>query len=372
MKARLVGCSAWLVALFVAPGVAWSQAPPPPKRVLTLYGHDPNAPGVLVFTNQLRAIVRADTRTRIVFYEEILDLERFPENAGRDELVNYIVEKYRGVHFDAILSEGTRSLKFASERLRARFPSVPIVYGLAFEPEVDFSAVPERVTGRHHLLPFAATLELARALQPDAERVVLVAGSSPSDVVLRATAVQDMAPLLGGLQLVVWQDWTYASLLRRLRTLPPRTITILGGFTRDWNGQPLTPGDLIASITRVASAPVYGVARNWVGEGIVGGVTMDFGDDGRRTGRLLLQVLDRAPRGLPLPPPEVAHPAQVVDWWGHEVDGAEVKVKDLEGPPIFSDGPNSARELVVITKSRRRIPSHRETATNDQWLRPNG
>ena len=48
---------------------------------------------------------------------------------------------------------------------------------------------------------------------------------------------------------------------------------------------------------------------------------MDFGDDGMRTGRLLLQVLDRASGGLPLPPPEVARPAQVVDWralerWG--------------------------------------------------------
>ena len=48
---------------------------------------------------------------------------------------------------------------------------------------------------------------------------------------------------------------------------------------------------------------------------------MDFGDDGMRTGRLLVQVLDRASGELPLPPPEVARPAQVVDWralerWG--------------------------------------------------------
>jgi signal transduction histidine kinase len=48
---------------------------------------------------------------------------------------------------------------------------------------------------------------------------------------------------------------------------------------------------------------------------------MDFGDDGIHTGRLLLQVLDRASSGLPLPPSEVARPVQVVDWralqrWG--------------------------------------------------------
>jgi signal transduction histidine kinase len=322
MKARVVRCSAWLVAaLFAAPPLASSQAPPPPKRVLMLYGHDPHAPGVVAFTNELHAIVGGDSPPRVVFYDELLDLDRFPENARRAELVNYIVDKYRGFHFDAIMTEGTRALKFAVERVSAHFPSVPIVYGLAYEPEVDFSALPKNVTGRHHLLRFGATLELARALQPDAERVVFVAGTSRTDSLLLAAATREMTPLVDGMKLVVWQNWTYASLLERMRTLPPRTITILAGFSRDQSGQHFNEGDLIASVTRLASAPVYGIARNWVGDGIVGGVTLNFGDDGVRTGRLLLKVLDRASSGLPLPPSEVGRPEQVVDWhalqrWG--------------------------------------------------------
>ena len=86
MKARLVRCSTWLVAagLLTAPAGAWSQGPPPSKRVLMLYGHDPNAPGAVAFTNELHATVRADSPTRVVFYDELLDLERFPEKrAGR-------------------------------------------------------------------------------------------------------------------------------------------------------------------------------------------------------------------------------------------------------------------------------------------------
>ena len=311
-----------IILVGLAPArVAWAQDPAPPKRVLMLYGHDPNAPGVVAFTKELHAIVPADSPTRVVFYDELLDFGRFPENALREELVNYIVQKYRGFSFDAILTDGTRALKFATEQVSAHFPGVPIVYGLAFEPEVDFSALPENVTGRRHLLPFAATLELARSLQPDAERVILVGGSSTSDTLLIAAAVRDVTPLVGGMQLVVWQDWTYASLLQSLRTLPPRTITILSSFSSDQSGQHFNSGDLIASVTRSASAPVYGIVRNWVGDGIVGGVTMDFGEDGVRTGRLLQQVLDRESDGLPLPPSEVARPAQVVDWralerWG--------------------------------------------------------
>jgi hypothetical protein len=68
----------------------------------------------VAFANQLRAIVRADSPPRVVFYDEFLDLDRFPENARREELVNYIVEKYRGFSFDAILTDGTRALRFAT------------------------------------------------------------------------------------------------------------------------------------------------------------------------------------------------------------------------------------------------------------------
>ena len=59
MKARLVRCSAWLVAALLR-GAGGRLGPGPaaaPKRVLMLYGHDPNAPGVVAFTNELHAIV---------------------------------------------------------------------------------------------------------------------------------------------------------------------------------------------------------------------------------------------------------------------------------------------------------------------------
>jgi hypothetical protein len=191
-------------------------------------------------------------------------------------------------------------LRFAVERLSPNFPQVPIVYGAAFEPGVDFSALPKNVSGRSYPLPFAPTPALARALQPEAQRVVLVAGSSPADSLLLATALHDLTPLLAGMQLVVWRDWTYESLFQQLRTVPPRTITILSGFSGDRSGQRFHSGDLIASVTRVASGPVYGIARNWVGDGVVGGATLDFGDDGTRTGRLLLQDLHAGYRTRPL------------------------------------------------------------------------
>jgi signal transduction histidine kinase len=312
---------AWLLAaLLLAPSIASSQTSAPRKRVLILHDHTPNAPGVVAFLNELRALVEAEAPNLIEFYDELLDFDRFPGSEERlDELRRYIDDKYRGVRPDVILTQGSFAVPFAVEQMRTVFPGVPVVFGLTFEPGVDFARLPAHVTGVRQQLPYAATYSMARALQPNAERVVLIGGVSARDSVLLATAARELTPLLAGMELVLWQDWSYESLLRDLRTLPPRTITILSSLRRDRNGQQLITGDLIASVASVASAPAYGVASNWIGDGIVGGALMDVGV-GAATGKLLLDVLSRAP-GEPLPPPQLADLSPTVDWrqlerWG--------------------------------------------------------
>lgn len=285
-----------------------------------LYGHDRDAPGNVPFSEALHQVVRRGTHERVEFHDEILSFDRFPQKERWPELASFIGDKYRGVAFDAMVAEGSLALQFAVERLGDVFPGVPVVYGQAFEPVVDFDALPSHVTGIRQPLSFAGTFALARSIQPDAERVVIVGGSAPMDTVMLSQTVRDITPLLGGMELVVLQDWSFDSLLDSLRRLPPRTIIILSVFTRDRAGWGFMPGNLIASITNAASGPVYGVARNWVGKGIVGGAVIAQGDDGARTGQLLLRTLARAP-GEPMPAAEITKISLVVDWrqlqrWG--------------------------------------------------------
>ena len=148
------------------------------------------------------------------------------------------------------MAEGTQALRFATERLSGLFPGVPIVYGLAFEPNVDFSALPANVTGRRQPLPFVSTYSLARALQPHAERVVVVSGASALDSLLLSVALREITPLLNGMELEVLQNWSYESLIDSLRHIPPRTFVIFSSFSRDQRGRKFNTGDLIASLTR--------------------------------------------------------------------------------------------------------------------------
>jgi signal transduction histidine kinase/ABC-type uncharacterized transport system substrate-binding protein len=289
-------------------------------QILIVYAHDANAPGLVAFAHQLKSVLRQEIPTGLEIYDEFLDLDRFHDPNRSLQLAHYFADKYKKFRPDAILVEGAQALKFATDRLTTLFPGVPIVYGLVFEPIINFSALPANVTGSRQPLPFAQTFSLARALQPDAERVVLLGGASAMDTVILAEGLRSITPLLNGMKLDVLQDWSYASLIDTLRRIPPRSFVIFSSFRRDQRGQEFNSGDLIASLTRVAAAPVYGIARNWVGNGVVGGGVMDFANDGTRTGHLLVRVLRRAP-GEPMPPPEVAAIPVTVDWrelqrWG--------------------------------------------------------
>ena len=311
--ARLVA----ILALAI-PSVLTAQQEP--RRVLIVFGHDFKAPGVVAFVDPFRSVVREGMPEGVEFYEESLDFDRFPDRSRWPVQAQNMGEKYRGMRFDAIVPEGAMALRFVVDHLRSRFPDVPIVYGLVFEPVIDFSALPDGVTGTRLEVPYAATFEMARRLQPDAERLVIVSGSAAMDSALLAKALRDVRPLAGRLEVRVLEDWTYESLLLSLRELPSRTIVLMSSIRQDARGQKFTTGDLMASITSVTPVPVYGVVRNWLGGGIVSGSVMEFGNSGAKTGRLLLRVLRRS-HDAALPPAEVEDGKLVADWrqlerWG--------------------------------------------------------
>ena len=356
---RLVGVM--LVTAMIAASGRFAFAQPvrqlvQEKRVLIVYAYNPNSPGAVAFEGRLKAVLREALSSGVEIYDEYLDIGRFSGPDRSTQLARYFAEKYQRVRPDAIITEGTPALRFVVDDLRGLFPDVPVVYGAAFEPGFDFSSLPVNVTGRRQPLPFASTYSLAHALQPNAQRAVLVGGSSAGENVVIAEAQRQITPLLKGTPLQVYQDWSYEELIDSLRHLPPRTFVLLSDFSRDKQGRRFNPGDLVASLARVASVPVYGIARNWVGDGIVGGGVMDFGDDGARTGKLLVRVLNRAPNE-PMPAWEVASNRIVVDWrqlqrWGLFADrlppGTEVLFRPASLWERYRGGILAALGLFVV------------------------
>ena len=82
------------VLVSLAPGFAQALAAQQAKRVLIAYAHDPNAPGMVLFSGQLKAAVREEVPTRVEFYDEYLDLDRFDDADRAAQLARYFADNH--------------------------------------------------------------------------------------------------------------------------------------------------------------------------------------------------------------------------------------------------------------------------------------
>ncbi|HEY4734298.1 MAG TPA: sensor histidine kinase [Gemmatimonadaceae bacterium] len=292
-----------------------------PTRVLVLYQQQSETQPMLEFAQRLRTTISTGVKGPVEFYQEALDFDRFGGREQSSPLAGYFDDKYRRFGIDVIIPVGGRALRFAVDRLANVLPNVPIVFALCGEPQTDPADQPANVTGR--IAPaqrFAPTLWMATRLQPNAERVVVIGGAGPADSASVATAVSAIPALGSALQTTVLQGLSLDVLLPRLRKLSRNSIFIFANYRQDGRGQTFEPADIIGSIAHAAPGPMYTQLGTYVGEGPVGGSVLRFDDEGVRTGRLVVRVLNRR-RGDRMPPIESIAHTFVADWrqlqhWG--------------------------------------------------------
>jgi signal transduction histidine kinase len=310
---RLVAAAALSCAAMV--GVsnrATAQPPRRPLRALVLYTGLPEHPMLAPFTQQFRVAMRRDAETQVEFYEEYLDLARFPGTDRIAQLARYLAEKYQGFSVDVVVTTGTPALNFATTHFPALFPGVPVIFSLAFDVTIDVASLPQNVTGRTRAVSFVRTVELARGLQPDANRVVVISGAARVDSSSLASALADWNQVPRPLELTVIQAPPLDRLDQMVMLLPKRTIVFVANFELDGAGQTTTTADVVTRIAAVSGAPVYGHIAKWVGRGIVGGAITDTDREGALAAQLALRVLRRAP-GEPMPPVEATTSTFAVD-----------------------------------------------------------
>jgi len=317
---------AFIVTIFalalgaLAPSVA-AQRATRPTRVLVVYQQQAETRPMLDFAEQLRTTISKDLGSSVEFYQEALDFDRFTGLEQSSPLTNYLADKYRAFGIDVVVPVGGRALKFVVDQLGRGLPNVPIVFALCAMPQTDPAAQPANVTGR--ISPasrFAPTLEMARRLQPDARRVVVVAGAGAADSTSAAAVVREAKSLGDSLEVSVLQGLPLDELLPQLRRIPRRSIVVFANYRLDGRGHAYEPLDVVASIAHAATAPMYTQLGSYVGEGVVGGSVLRFDDEAVRTGRLVVRVLRRRP-GERMPPVELIANTFVADWrelrrWG--------------------------------------------------------
>jgi signal transduction histidine kinase len=273
------------------PATAAPGTPAPTRRVLLLYTESRLTPAIVDVDTAIRASLASRSPFAISFYTEYLDLTLFDRNAPVPELRELLRRKYETRPLDLIIAAGSSALRVAVHNRADLFSNAPIVFTAVDRTAAADIRIDDDVTGTWLHMPWTETLGLARRLQPDLRRVLVVTGAAPPDRVWMAEARKQLAALEDTIEITYRSGPPLPQIVDEVRRLPARSAVILGAMLRDGAGRELLTAEAGRQIAAAASAPVFVLTPAAIGSGVVGGQVVSFEAHGHAAAELGARAL---------------------------------------------------------------------------------
>jgi PAS domain S-box-containing protein len=335
-----------VISLLIFSDTFTAAAEKAPKNVLILFSNEAELPANQIFLHGLREVLIEGTSDSPTTYTEFLDLVRFPAREHQDRLVALIRQKYAGIRFDLAIGAGPQALDFLNKFREEITPGIPIEFAAIGRDDLQKRVLPPATTGIVSRWDIERTLELAIGLQPDAHRIVFIAGASNFDKLWEAEAREKLRPYEGRYAVSYLTGLALADVLDRVRELPRDTIIIAPVFFEGGDGKRYIPRDALEKIARAAGAPTYASYDPMIGLGPVGGYMDTFDGVGRAAGRLALRILN-GEKAESIAPYEGETHRHIVDWrqlerWGLDASalppGTEIRYKQPTAWELYKSG----------------------------------
>jgi PAS domain S-box-containing protein len=295
------------------------SAQAPTRRVLILSSYDPNRPALTILNQAIRSTIRDGSQGRVEFYYEFQENTRIPNEMYESEMVSLLRRKYEEEDLSLIIALGAPALKFLLKHEPELFTETPKVFYSHDEREETVRSLWPHVTGVYANLELDRTLDIALALHPDTENVVVVSGNSAQDKFYKEEAQRDFQTYQDKAKFIYLDAQTIQELQEKVSALPKKSIVIYLSFLLDKAGNSFSGVEALSLISPKSSAPIYGIPKTYMGSGIVGGSLLDFEALGKRTGEMSLRVMNgEKPQDLR---PQTAPNVLMFDWrqlqrWG--------------------------------------------------------
>jgi signal transduction histidine kinase len=243
-------------------------------------------------------------------YAEYRDDQRFPGPHADRAFAEEMQRKYAGQDFDAILTFGRAALDYAVEHRGELGIAAPVVFGGVTDSTLAGVELPADVHGVSSRYSVSGTLALARRLQPDARRVVVMTGSGPFD---RSWAERAASELAGAPDLAIESvsGLTLEGFQEVAAGLGRDTILIVLTVYEDAAGRQFTPLNAAELIAGASGAPSWSVYDTFIGRGVVGGEVQRFREIGAAMAGQALRLIDGDEAVEPM---HDAPTRPVVDW----------------------------------------------------------
>ena len=275
------------------------------KQVFILFSSDSSSASQIIVERAMRSTLKDGSPVPVEIYAEYLDAQRTGVGVYEEELVSLLRRKYADKEFDLIFTITEPGLQIMLRNGPDLFPNTPVVFLAIDQSMIAGLNLGPNVTGVWGEINFKPNLELALALHPGTERVVVIGGLTAWDRYWTARLQETCRAYESSLEFTYLIGLTSAELRDALAGLPPHTVVIFVTNVMDKAGNTYENKELLSEICPGSSAPIFGSTDTQLGHGIVGGRLLGFealGVGGAQVGlRILAGEKPEAipPHGIP-------------------------------------------------------------------------
>jgi formate hydrogenlyase transcriptional activator len=291
--------SAFAALLRAAP-VPESSTPVPRRSVVVLYSVSQEVAGMHELSVALHEGIRAGAKGPVDVYGEYTGLDRSSGAAYENALLALYREKYGSRKIDLLVVEGPSALDFVVKR--NLFPGVPVVACYVSRGLVESArASRPELTGALPAQTAARTIDLMLRLYPSTRRILVVLGASVYERDQAEQGRKLFAPFASRVEFSYTSDLTLEQLETRVRQLDQNDLVLFGSFLQDAARRDFEGTEPLERISAASRRPVFGVIREDLGAGILGGELVSMETSGKVSAQLVRRVLaGEAASSIPL------------------------------------------------------------------------
>lgn len=310
------------------------------KAVLLLSGTQYGLPVSDTLIAYTVAVLRENGLSFSDVYVEMLDLVRNDNPQWRSLLAELLRSKISKANIGVVITQNQAALDFlAQEGYGLVPPNVPVLATLISNPVVSWRGPANPVLTITSRWDIDGTIRYGLALFPHARRLVVVGGADSRQASFFAQAASVSISAATSLELEDTASLSYEEMLRRVSSLPPDSLVLLGTYFSDITGRDFVPADVAADVARRANAPVLALYDTHIRQGLVGGSAIITASVGRHLGRIGFELLT-GKRTIGMDNADAIVPPQpIFDWAQLQHWGADPEI--LPPNTIFLNRPRT-------------------------------
>ncbi|MDP4145647.1 MAG: EAL domain-containing protein [Bacillota bacterium] len=261
------------------------------KKVLVIHSYDMDFQWTSDIAKGIKSVLGNDI-DNVDIYSCYLDTKKIQLNDYIEQLYNYQKEKYKNIHFDAIICSDNDALNYLLKYRDKLFPNTPVVFCGINGYKDGLTDNNKLYTGVAEEIDIKSTIESILELQPNIKNLIVVGDSSAVGTANYAQLKELLPYYDDRINFVIFTDEKLDRLTNYANENKVNTAILYMGQVRDNDNLPIALDKGAELILNSTGLPIYSFWDFLLGHGAVGGKMTNGFYQGKTAGELTKRILN--------------------------------------------------------------------------------